>query len=165
VKLLIVRHAIAEDGRIGLGDRKRALTQQGREKMERAVQGLSRLVDHIDIIAHSPLVRARETGEILHDHYPNAERMEIEELEPGGFFDNIGDRLDLTAKTDVVALVGHEPDLSSLIGWLTIGKAESFVRMKKGGIALLECFAKPGPAAAELQWLLTPGQLRMLADL
>ena len=167
MKILIVRHAIAEERNPyslpKRSDSERALTPQGRVKMERAAHGLYRLVHHIDIIAHSPLVRAKQTADILNVCYPKANLMEIEQLEPGTNAEDVGDWLDLVTRGDVVALVGHEPDLSYLLGWLTTGREESFIRLKKGSAVLLECNVKLGPGAADIQWMLTPKQLRTLA--
>ncbi|MBU0500281.1 MAG: phosphohistidine phosphatase SixA [Gammaproteobacteria bacterium] len=167
MKLLIVRHAIAEDptesSQGNRDDRQRPLTTKGRVRMEQGVAGLSKLIPEIDLIAHSPLLRAQQTADILCTRFPKAKRVEVEELEPGAGAKALGHWLHFVSQDALVALVGHEPDLSRLVGWLASGEERSLVRMKKGSVAYLECTGKPAAAGVELQWLLTPSQLRLLA--
>ena len=66
MKLLLVRHAIAEEReefeRTGEPDDQRPLTSEGRKKMKRAAAGLGELVNKVDILATSPLARAQQTA-------------------------------------------------------------------------------------------------------
>lgn len=168
MKILVIRHAVAEAlNPLALprqNDAERVLTHKGRLKMEKAGRGLSRLVKRIDLIAHSPLVRARETAKILSVDFPAANLMEVKALEPGTELNAVNAWLDLVTRGDVIALIGHEPDLSSLIGWLCSGKEDAIVRLKKGGAVMLSCHGKPGPGRARIEWVLTPKQLSMLSD-
>ncbi|MBK9951473.1 MAG: histidine phosphatase family protein [Candidatus Competibacteraceae bacterium] len=65
MKLLLVRHAIAEDaesdGFAGGADARRPLTEAGRKKMRKGANRLRSQLERIDVLACSPLVRARET--------------------------------------------------------------------------------------------------------
>ena len=65
---------------------------------------------------------------------------------------------------DVVAVVGHEPHLGTLVTWLLSGRTDSHVVLKKGGACLVECNGAPGPATGRLHWLLTPAALRRMAE-
>src|SRR5207249_10126203 len=69
MRLLVVRHAIAEDpaafARSHKDDSERPLTPEGRRKMERAAHGLKELVPELDVLAASPYKRAVETAEII----------------------------------------------------------------------------------------------------
>ena len=69
MKLLVIRHAIAEDqaefAKTGKDDRERPLTKAGQRKMRKAAAGLKTLIDHIDIFASSALVRAVQTAGII----------------------------------------------------------------------------------------------------
>ena len=72
MKLLLVRHAIAEDVRPGArgDDAARRLTAEGRGKMERAAGALSELVTELALVLSSPFVRALETAAILAAAWP-----------------------------------------------------------------------------------------------
>ncbi|HEY0350865.1 MAG TPA: hypothetical protein VGC48_02025, partial [Gemmatimonadales bacterium] len=65
-------------------------------------------------------------------------------------------------RDDVLAVVGHEPDLSTLAGYLLTGKSSSFLTLKKCGTGLLELDDPAGPGKARLEWLLTPRVLKQL---
>ena len=69
MKLLLVRHAIAEEAEAfiaaGGTDAQRPLTEIGRKKMRKGANRLRALLGRIDVLAHSPLLRARETAELI----------------------------------------------------------------------------------------------------
>ena len=64
----------------------------------------------------------------------------------------------------VIAIVGHEPDLGTLVTWLLTGATESHVPLGKGAACLLDLGETPGKAKATLEWAITASQLRRLAD-
>jgi phosphohistidine phosphatase len=169
MKLLIVRHAIAQNRAQLAGshadDDQRPLTDKGRRRLAGAARGLGRLLPQIDVLATSPLVRARETAEILSRvlDAPHPESLPL--LAPESGAPAIGRWIAERADAGLLALVGHEPDLSELVGWLTTGSAAGFVVLKKGGACLLEGPVPPGPGDWELRWLLTPAQLRRLGGI
>ncbi len=65
---------------------------------------------------------------------------------------------------DSIALVGHEPHLSSLIGLLTSGSINIDITLKKGGVCHLSADDLHHAHRATLEWLLTPGILVGIAD-
>lgn len=165
MKLLIVRHAKAEDKRqfaeSGLPDSLRPLTSEGKREFIQAAMGIARIVPKLQLIAASPWVRAKQTAEILFHHYPRAQLQESDKLIPGTsnseFLTWLKNHLDLKR----VCICGHEPHLSQLIGWLTTGETYAFIELKKGSAALLELkHLKPGNA--KLLWSVRPSQLKAL---
>jgi phosphohistidine phosphatase len=163
VQLLVVRHGTADPRETFPGpDAERALTEDGRERMERAARGLRRLVPRLDCIASSPLRRAVQTARILSEAYDGQEVVETACLTPGADVRELAAWL-ASRKGDAVAIVGHEPDLSIAICWLSSGVAESGVALGKGGAALVELPAGIAAGRGRLQWLLRPSQLRRLA--
>lgn len=164
--LLVVRHAIAEDrdvfARTGRDDAERPLTPEGRRKFERAARGLRKLVDPIDLLATSTLERAVETGEILEASLVVEATARLSELAPDTDPPSLVQWLRRRRRHRLVALVGHEPQLSRLIAYLLSGRSADFVELKKGGAALLALGTAPEPGGAKLRWHLTPGQLRRL---
>jgi phosphohistidine phosphatase len=167
MELLIIRHAIAEDAvehaRRGRGDDERALTAKGVERMRQGAAGLRRLVPRIDVLATSPLRRARQTAVIVQDALDAPKPAVRDELAPGAAPAALAEWLAFLPADGVVAVVGHEPQLSELVGWLTTGEARSTVELRKGAACLLEISGRPEPGGAVLRWLLTPKQLRLLA--
>ena len=163
MKLLLVRHAIAEDAEAFAGgsDAQRPLTEVGRKKMRKGANRLRSQLRQIDVLACSPLVRARETADIIARAYgeiPIVERPELDYSYPPEAV------LEWLAQcpADAVTAVGHEPQLGLLSGLLLGDGPRTMVAFRKGGVAL---FGFPGRAAAGrgvLHWVLTPGQLRSL---
>jgi phosphohistidine phosphatase len=166
MNILIVRHAIAEDRMIfaasGKSDEFRPLTDRGRERMRLGASGLKSLAPEIHHLVSSPLVRAMQTADILAEVYPEAERHTAEVLSPGDEPEQVVEQISQYPQEETIALVGHEPDLSELIAWLTCGSRFGYLRFKKGAACLLESVGRPGAASAELVWALTPKQLRRL---
>ena len=163
--MLLVRHAIAEERESfalrGLDDGERPLTERGRERMRGAAAGVASQLDALQAIASSPLVRAVQTADLLAERYPRAEREQLAGLAPAG------DRAAVLAwlselGAESCALVGHEPDMGELAGWLLTGRPAPFVEFKKGAACLLEFGRRPAAGGATLCWHLTPRQLRRL---
>lgn len=164
--LLVVRHGIAEErdafAASGRDDAERPLTAEGRRKLERAVRGLRRVVETVDLLATSPLARAVESAEVLRRAYAMPGMVELGELAPGADPAAFVRWLRRQRPRPVVAVVGHEPHLSRLVAHLLTGRREGFVALKKGGACLLRLGKAAAAGQAELVWLLTPGQLRRL---
>lgn len=168
MKIILVRHAIAED-RLSFQSRNkddglRPLTRKGKKRMRKGSLGLRWMIPRIDYLLSSPLVRAAQTAEILALTYPEATRVRATCLAPGGEPQEVADELQRLPQDSTVVLVGHEPDLSVLAAWLCNGSAFSFLDFKKGAACLLESITQPGPASTMMQWALTPRQLRDMGE-
>jgi phosphohistidine phosphatase len=166
VDLLVVRHAIAGDrlewSQSGKPDSERPVTDEGRTKMAAAARGLAATVPKLDVLATSPYARARQTADILHAQYGSPEPTEVAALASGGSRPDLLAWIKRHANREVVAIVGHEPDLGELIGWLLAGGSAGAVQLKKGGACLLHFSGAPAPGSAALDWVLTPKLLRRL---
>ena len=166
MRILIVRHGIAEDqeafAKTGQEDALRPLTKQGRQKMRKAAAGLKRLVGSVDVIATSPFVRAVQTGEILARGFDGARTLQVAALSPRKPPAALLEWVNAHGPQATIALVGHEPHLSTFLCWLLTGLQESFVVFKKGGAALLDAANPVAAGRAKLLWMLKPSQLRDL---
>lgn len=166
MKLLLVRHAIAEDAEpfsaAGGDDAQRPLTEIGRKKMRKGANRLRSQIGRIDVLAHSPLLRARETAEIIARACGDPPLVECASLDYRQGPQAVADWLGQYPADHFVAVVGHEPQLSSLTGLLLTGVAHSLLIFRKGGVALLEFPERTAVGRGSLHWALTPGQLRGL---
>jgi phosphohistidine phosphatase len=165
VRLLVVRHAAAEDkdafARREKNDELRPLTAEGKRDMREGARGLRSVVPKLDVLATSPLARALETAEILGAEY-DSEHVIVDALRPESSYDDLARWTRQHAKRDVIAIVGHEPHLSGLVSWLLAGATDSFIDLKKGAAALLEIEGPPAASSAMLLWSMTPRQLRAI---
>jgi len=162
--LLIVRHAIAfeRDRNRWRKDAARPLSPAGMRRARKAAAGLKELTRPPQRLLTSPLVRAKQTAQILTDiaGWPQAD--EAPELAPGEPAMAV---LALLAKErgKLVAVVGHQPGLGHLLAACLIGGGGALpIEMKKNAVACVsfEGVARAGHAA--LKWLATPRMLRAL---
>lgn len=165
VQLYLIRHAIAhERGEAWPDDRLRPLTEAGAARMAKQARGLAAVGVTFDAILTSPLVRTRQTADILAEAFPAAPRIvDVPALEPGRSAKEAAAALREFTRRTSLALVGHEPGLGELAAWL-IG-LRGPIEFKKGSALLIEVALLPPPSGSgELRWFLTPRILRKLAD-
>ena len=166
MKLLIIRHGPAGDREKweaeGKDDRLRPLTAAGGQEMREATDGLTLLAPSLPIIATSPLLRAAATAAIVGSSY-KSDVINLDELSPESTPDELVPWL-RDRRQETVAVVGHEPHLSTLAGYLLTGTSSSFIDLKKGGACLLEFRGSPEPGGGVLRWLLTRRELRRLGN-
>jgi|RhiMethySRZTD1v2_1073278.scaffolds.fasta_scaffold967472_2 phosphohistidine phosphatase len=162
MELFLFRHAEAEPRSAELPDERRSLTVKGRERFARAAHGLQRLEVELDRIYHSPWLRAIESAELLTLLLDGETVVTPLLAQPP-----TRELLDLF-EGERVAVVGHEPWLSDLLGWLVFGvrMIDSEARTQtldfgKGGLAWVG--GKPEPGAMSLRAFLPPRALRRLA--
>jgi phosphohistidine phosphatase len=171
MKLLIVRHGKAEDrddwAKTGAQDDARPLTSEGRELMRVGAIGLRTIVESIDVLASSPLVRAQQTARIVADAYGIAGVVEIDALRSDAPLSDLYDWMCGMEGNEVVAIVGHNNHLEEFASWLLTGKKDRIIDIKKGAALMVELKGlsrKHGePDKATLLWALTPAQMRGLA--
>ena len=161
-EIYIVRHAIAaERGDDWPDDSKRPLTERGISRFKESVGGLKALEATIDEIFTSPLVRARQTADLLAagiEGRPTVKVLDI--LAPGHSPATVMSHLAKAAKHTRLALVGHEPDLGELAAHL-IGARRS-LPFKKGGICRIDFEVLPPKGTGQLRWFVTPKMLRKI---
>ena len=165
-ELLLLRHGIAEERAEDVEDAQRALTPEGRERTLAQLRQLVELDLSCDLVLSSPLVRTRHTAEL-------AVQVGLgPELELASALAPLADPLPLLERWlgpvsprpawRRLALVGHEPDLSTLAALLIgvpMAMAPGALQLKKAGAALLQ-WPKPPQAgllgSARLELLLPP---------
>jgi phosphohistidine phosphatase len=166
--LLIVRHGVAEDkeefAKGGKPDDERPLTAKGRKKMKRAAGGLRVVAPEIEVLATSPLVRAKQTAEIVASAYDRKVDTVASVLRPDSPVEAFIDWLEPPSEDAVVCVVGHEPHLSGLATWLMCGGTKSRLELAKGGACLLSFDGAPKKSGATLMWLLTSKQLEAICE-
>ncbi|MBI2537626.1 MAG: histidine phosphatase family protein [Gemmatimonadetes bacterium] len=164
MELLVIRHGIAEDrdafAASGKDDALRPLTDEGRRKLRQVARGLTILVPALDVLASSPLVRARQTADLVAKAYSGLSVTDIISLEPDQPPDAFAEWARGQSRRGAVAAVGHEPLLGRIVSLLLAGRGQSFIELKKGGACLVGFPDRVEPGAGVLRWLLTPGQLR-----
>jgi phosphohistidine phosphatase len=165
VELYLVRHGLAgERGPAYPDDRLRPLTEDGITRFRQAVRGLAALGVGIDLALTSPLVRARQTAELLVAGLPGRPRLDtLDALAPGGRVPVIMEAIAQRSrqKQSRIALVGHEPDLGELAARLLGSRGG--MQFKKGAVCCIELQGRLAGGPGTLIWHLPPRVLRRLA--
>jgi len=132
---------------------------RGEDQARAAGLALATLEPNFDDVLFSPKTRARQTAELAAERWSEEQRSRLRPYPP------LASGFDAKAALDALAaisadgrllLVGHEPDLSRLVGDLTGGVAD----LKKGGLAVVRLEGSRG----ELVVLIRPRELALIAD-
>jgi phosphohistidine phosphatase len=163
-KLYLIRHGIAADRLDGEKDEERALTEEGAGKTKQVAKKLRELEIRFSLILTSPLVRARQTAEILRSAGLSDKIEESACLAPGGEINSWLETLDRwrDGGGSSLALVGHQPDLGNWAEILVWGEARQGLVLKKAGIIGL-LLPDTGTAAGRcaMFWLTSPKLLAL----
>jgi phosphohistidine phosphatase len=166
MNLYLLRHGIAvEHGSPYYpNDDDRPLTPEGHKKMLQAARGMKALGLDFDLILSSPVLRAKQTAEIVAGVF---DRMNLLAFSP--HLSTSGDGRSLVkqlneqyADSHNILLAGHEPHMSGLVSKLVSGEQGLSVDFKKGSLCLLQTETLRWGKCATLCWLLAPGQLRAI---
>lgn len=156
MKLLLIRHAEAHlMGEAGsTTDFDRPLTELGHGQAEALARVLAERAILPDLVLTSPYLRAVQTAQpiaarltpnkppVIHD------LLRLEELREKKLVSSL-------PGTGLIALVGHQPDLGQLAGWL-LGAGRETINFEKAAAALFACGSTIRKGRAELRWLVTP---------
>lgn len=171
LELYLVRHGVAaERGEAWPDDSKRPLTTDGITRMRRAARGLAAFGVQFDVILTSPLVRTRQTADILAGACtPTPPIVLVEALAPSGSPAAVLAELAKHVRKERIALVGHEPGIGELAA-LLLGTQRP-IAFRKGAVARIDVQTARTPASqpqpseimiGTLRWLLPPRVLRAL---
>ncbi len=157
MQLLMIRHSYAaEPGSVVGGDFERPLTERGRQVFTHVASWMTGRGIVPDLILHSPLVRARQTAAILAQ--AGGQKLHAENtrgwLGSGLPIDELLDELK-SQSSESVAIIGHEPRISSCTSALIAGGKLHFRP------ATVACIGFQGPireGQGVLEWMLSPKQ-------
>jgi phosphohistidine phosphatase len=151
MNVYLLRHAEAGEAP---RDEERELTAHGRAQAAAVAAGIRWLDLGITAIISSPLPRARQTAQPVSD----ALGLALETVDGLITGQRPADGIaHLAGRGDGLLLVGHEPQLSGIIGTVTGGR----VHLRKAMLAALECASLEAMDGA-LAWILTWRHLERL---
>ena len=136
--LYLIRHGDAETP--ATRDDDRTLSKKG----IRITAAMARLLKDADfdvpeIIITSPLPRAEQTAQIMHEEFALNAKFEVNDgLRPGASLEGAMSIVASKKEYDVVMLAGHDPLFSRLASVLVSGEDRPVIEMKKSAVALFE---------------------------
>jgi len=162
---ILFRHGIAVDREDWDGrEAERPLTPKGVKKTREAAAGLRELDMQPTHLFSSPYTRALETATLIREELPKQIDVEVhEEFLPTAPPEKLLALLAKLPENACVICVGHDPHLSETAGLLVFGKATAGLSLKKAGACCIHFDGKPKAGQGQLQWWMTPSQLRSLA--
>ena len=150
--LYLMRHGNAEasDG----ADAERALTKLGRAEVESVAAALERAGCQPGVVIHSPLVRSRQSAEIIAARFSGLRCIELAEVVAGG-----ESLLQLVGAMEVEnpLVVGHEPSIPRLAS--ALAGLEQRLFFHTAALAAFDVTALPPTEGARLLFYLEPSLL------
>lgn len=178
MRIYFLRHGEAGDRDVWSGpDEERPLTAAGMAEMRTIARGIRALKPRVSEVLSSPLVRARQTAEIV------AQRLKLEvreepALAQGCTFAALVQVIGAHAPSATdpkagVLLVGHEPDFSTAVRCLVATNGKMSLNLGKGGLCRVDMELDYGAEGfawnddhlrdhGTIAWLLTPKLLAKL---
>lgn len=156
----IMRHAEAVEGSETLRDEWRYLTEKGRATAKSVVSALAAHGPKPRLTVTSPLTRAVQTAEIAAEKACRKNVVIASELLlPGGNVSELVAYLKGCKDAKRVLVVGHEPQLGSLVAAM-LGRDGKSLSLKKGACVTLKLDPAPNGKPAAFLWYLAPGGKR-----
>ena len=153
MKLYFLRHGLADHPDWHGPDAERPLTKEGQKIMKAQSRRLALFGLQPDLILHSPLVRCRQTAEIIARELKAGNRVRAEaRLSPGFDFAGLIQLLVENEQVDELMLVGHAPDCGAVAGKLIGGGALKF---GKGSLACVKLDRLGPRPSGTLHWLVS----------
>ena len=177
-QLWLLRHADAEPHGTR-PDSERRLTERGERQARVAGVAIARMGVEFEALLSSPRERALRTAKVAAQAWRDRSQSDRSEVgrqrgelavhDPlsGGFdaqaalavLADVVPPADDTSPPARVLLVGHEPDLSTVVSELTGARID----LKKGGLAVVRIDGSPTHPGGELVMLLRPHELALIA--
>lgn len=138
--LYLIRHAEAEPRGPGVSEEARQLTLKGEQQFRAASSALKEMGVRFDRLLFSPWLRAAATANYLAPLVDGESEASLFLAQPPS-----RDILKLLSGNSV-GVVGHQPWLGELMGWLVFNDVYAGGRFEfdKGGVAILQGSRRPG---------------------
>ncbi len=153
LKLWLGRHGEAVDVDMSGTDFDRRLTDYGRQQVAQTARWLLSREPAPELVLHSPLIRAKQTAEVIANEIRGgAVVMEESLLAPGFSTMALLNRLANSGVSRVVC-IGHQPDIGRSLAEITGGGR---AMISPGTLAGIEFHGRPAIGAGSLRWLIDP---------
>jgi phosphohistidine phosphatase len=161
MKLYCIRHAQAVDRDTEgvTSDAERTLTDSGKDTAKKVGKALAKLGIKFDLVLSSPLVRARQTAEIIAETLGADEPELVDGLKGPVNPSEIEDTI-RKSSAENIALVGHTPSMDEYVSSLMFGKTTGMIKLRKASVCCVDLDSETSPLRGELQWLITAKQLK-----
>jgi phosphohistidine phosphatase len=152
MKLVFVRHGAAVDRTAEISEEMRHLTPEGRVFFRKTASTMLKNGVEPALILSSPLIRAVQTADIMAETLSYCGPLLLRtELKPGFGMQALERLLVEYHSAGELVLVGHEPDLSTIISFLL--QLPGWISLKKGAAVKVKIDPANLPLSTEFKWL------------
>lgn len=151
----LLRHGTAQDAGNRIIDYRRALTEDGRRKLRQILTVAAEAKVMPSALLSSPLLRTMQTAEIAAEvlHFGGG-IVQTPVLKPGTTPEQVWEEIRLYRDEPSLLLVGHNPLMSQLAGYL-LGSPDMQIDFRKGALMKIELDSFPSCPRGSLHWYLT----------
>jgi phosphohistidine phosphatase len=164
MELFLMRHAEAESPALYAEDHQRPLTERGYQHQQQTVRVLAPLLQPLDHLLTSPILRARQTADITASGVtcatPVAETPILADACTPGAVLNL---LQAYAQDARILCVGHQPHMSQLSAVFLDGEGRSQVAFQPGSVLGITFPGHPMPGRGVLRFFLQPADVLQLS--
>jgi phosphohistidine phosphatase len=159
MEIYFLRHASAGEPKLTRAkDEQRPLDDLGIEQCHIVGRALAALKLELDAIVSSPLLRARQTAEIVAGEIKQANKLVTDDaLRPEASYQQFEQLLARHQDKQVIMVVGHNPSQTEFLNELLHGDPAEAIELKKGAVARVD---KERNKPAVLKWLMPPKLVR-----
>ena len=144
------------------GDSSRTLTETGIANSHMTAAYCIKLGIIFSSIYSSPILRARQTAEIVAEKYPQIQIWITEHLTPESDPRNLFEEIKHHTSDSKILFVTHEPFASTCISALIGTTEHSRITMKTNSLAYVETDGSVHRGSGRLLWLSTPEMMKLL---
>jgi phosphohistidine phosphatase len=166
MEIFLLRHAEAVEAgkqRMHTLQDDRPLSSKGKHQMKESAGVIGQALPGPVSLLSSPLLRAVQTAKIVAKALDKRGKVVISNyLLPHVPPQRLWTAVLSTLEEEAILLVGHDPQLSKLVAFLT-GTQSSSVDFKKGALCCIELEDRELPRTGKIKWFLTPKLMRRLA--
>ena len=156
MEIHILRHGIAEDAKAGHRDADRALTSEGKKKLRETLKALKKIGLAPSLILTSPYRRAAETAAIAASVLGfKGDIVDTRALIPPSSVEDVWEEIRSLKNENSLLLVGHEPLLSYLVGFL-LDSPSLTTDLKKGSVVRVDVEPSGHRPGGVLRWMVVP---------
>jgi phosphohistidine phosphatase len=156
MEIYILRHGNAEEATGGMRDADRALTDEGKKKLQSVLRRARAVEVAPAVVLTSPYRRALETAKLALEALRSPARLvETEALTPESSPEAVWEQLRAHKTQPRVMIVGHEPLFSSVYSYL-LGAPSAQIDVKKGSLGRIDVERFNGQPRGVLRWLIYP---------
>ncbi len=160
MEIYVLRHGEAEPRNENVSESDRKLTRKGKRDTERVVELARAFKVHPDVVLSSPYVRALTTARIAVKCFKPKPALRVTQvLLPEYAPKEVWKEIRAHSEAQQILLVGHEPQLSSVLAYL-LGCPALAVDFKKSALAAIEMDGIESVPRGDLKWLITPAFAR-----